>query len=213
MLREELRENRTDLFSVGCLSTQTFLCVAYLQRCWYVYMNIHCVICLQTLRYRFIYFLYVRSAYSARFLRGHTFADSLITALSPTNSTNPISIAIATFITQPTKLGDGMLCLIHSDSVFPFVVNCTMSEQEIKIALYVEYKIWQWNFSFMPLAATLLIFILEAQPYNSHRLSYWEFYISYTPTISLGRGLKFIAIRTIIPWFSTHSIFSTSWNL
>ena len=103
MLREELREDRTDFFyCVGCLSTQTFLCVAYLQRCWYVYMNIHWEICFQTLRYRFIYFLYVQSAYSARFLCGHTFTDFLITTLSATNSTNPISKAIAKFTTQPT---------------------------------------------------------------------------------------------------------------
>ena len=91
MLREELRENQTDFSNVGCLSTQTFLCVAYLQRCWYVYMNIHCVICFQTFRYRFLYFLYVQSEYSARFLCGHPLTDSLITKLSPTNSTNPIS--------------------------------------------------------------------------------------------------------------------------
>ena len=77
--------------SVGCLSTQTFPCVAYLQRCWYVYMNIHFVICFQTFRYRFIYFLHVQSEYSAMFLCGHTLTDSLITTLSPTNSTNPIS--------------------------------------------------------------------------------------------------------------------------
>ena len=93
--------------SVGCLSTQTFLCVAYLQKYWYVSMNIHCVICFQILRYRFIYFPYVDSAYSARFLCGNTFTDSLTIALSPTNSTNPISKAIATLVTQPTKLGGG----------------------------------------------------------------------------------------------------------
>ena len=90
MLREELRENRTDFTSVGCLSIQTFLCVAYLQRCWYVYMNIHCVISLQTLRYRFIYFPDVQSAYLARFLWGHTFADTLITALSPLSVCRPL---------------------------------------------------------------------------------------------------------------------------
>ena len=99
-----------------------------------------------------------------------------------------------------------MLCLIHSDSVYPFVVHCTMSERKFKIALYVKYKTWQCNFSFMSLAATTLTFILEAQPYNSQRLSYWEYYISYTPSISLGRALKFIAMRIIIPWFATHSV-------
>ena len=164
-------------------------------------------------RYRFIYFLYVQSAYSARFLCGHTLTDSLITTLSPTNSKNPISWAIATFITQPTKLGDGMLCLIHSDSVYPSVVHSTMSELKFKIALYVKYKTWQCNFSFMSLAATILTFIHKAQPYNSHRLSYWDYYISYTPSISLGRALKFIAMRIIIPWFATHSVFSISWIL
>ena len=115
MLREELRENRTDFSSVGCLSIQTFLCVAYLQRCSYVYMNIHCVIdvCLQTLRYLFIFPVCPISIFSTFFfVCSHTFADSLITTLSPTNSTNPISKAIVTFITQPTTLGDGMLCLI-----------------------------------------------------------------------------------------------------
>ena len=65
--REKLRDIQTDFSRVGCLSTQTFLCVAYLQRCWYVYMNIHCIICFQTFRYQFIYSLYVQSAYSARF--------------------------------------------------------------------------------------------------------------------------------------------------
>ena len=59
----------------------------------------------------------------------------------------------------------------------------------------------------MSLAATILTFILEAQPYNSQRLSYWDYYISYTPSTSLGRGLKFIAMRIIIPWFATHSVF------
>ena len=163
--------------------------------------------------YIFIYFLYVQSAYSARFLCGHTLTDPLITTLSPTNSTNPISQAIATFITQPTKLGDGMLCLIHSDSVYPFVVHCTMSEQKFKIAFYIRYKTWQCNFSFMSLAATILTFILEAQPYNSQRLSYLDYYISYTPSISLGRALKLIAMRIIIPWFATHSAFSIPWIL
>ena len=100
-----------------------------------------------------------------------------------------------------------MLCLIHSDSVYPFVVHCKMSERKFKIALYVKYKTWQCNFSFMSLAATILTFILEAQPYNSQRLSYWDYYISYKPSISLGRALKFMAMRIIIPWFATHFVF------
>ena len=91
MLKEELRENQTDFFSVGCLSTQTFHRVAYLQRCRYVYVNIHCAICFQTFRYRFIYFLYVQSAYSARFLCGHTLTDSLISTRTPTYSANHTS--------------------------------------------------------------------------------------------------------------------------
>ena len=66
------------------------------------------------------------------FSKVHTLTDSLITTLSPTNSKNLISWAIATFITQPTKLGDGKLCLIHSDSVYPSVVHCKMSEQNSK---------------------------------------------------------------------------------
>ena len=90
MLREELRENQTDFSSVGCLSIQTFLCVAYLQRYWYVYMNINWVIPLQTLRYRLIYFPDVQAAYSARFLCGHTFADSLITTLLPLSVCRPL---------------------------------------------------------------------------------------------------------------------------
>ena len=70
------------------------------------------------------------------------FNDSLIATLSPNSPTNPISKAIATFITQPTKFGGGILYLIHSGSVYPFVVYCTMSEQKkIEIALYVEYEI------------------------------------------------------------------------
>ena len=85
--------------------------------------------------------------------------------------------------------------------------------QKFKIALYVKHKTWQCNFSFMSLAATILTFILEAQPYNSQRLSYWDYYISYTPSISLGRALKFIATRIIITWFATHSVFSISWIL
>ena len=98
-----------------------------------------------------------------------------------------------------------MLCLIHSDSIYPFVVHCKMSEWKFKIALYVKYNTWQCNFS--SLAATILTLILEAQPYNSQRLSYWDYYISYTPSISLGRALKFMAMRIIIPWFATHSVF------
>ena len=74
-----------------------------------------------TLRNRYLFTNFAVSIYISRmsnqhiqhdFLCSHTFADSLITTLSPTNSTNPISKAIVTFITQPTKLGDGMLCLI-----------------------------------------------------------------------------------------------------
>ena len=84
---------------------------------------------------------------------------------------------------------------------------CTMSERKFKIALYVEYKTWQCNFSFNSLAATILTFILEAQPYNSQKLSYCDYYISYSPSISLGRALKFIAMRIIIPWFAAHSVF------
>ena len=80
-------------------------------------------------------------------------------------------------------------------------------EQKIKIALYVKYKTWQCNFSFMSLAATILTCILEAQPHNSQRLSYWDYYISYTASISLGRALKFITMGIIIPWFATHSVF------
>ena len=45
LIREELERDQNDCSSVDCLSTQHFLCMAYLQRCLYVYkMNIHCAI-------------------------------------------------------------------------------------------------------------------------------------------------------------------------
>ena len=75
-----------------------------------------------------------------------------------------------------------MLCLIHW-FLLPGVVNCTVSEQKCKNALYVWYKICLWNYSFMFLAATLLTLILETQPYNSQRLPHWGFYICFTTSI------------------------------
>ena len=205
MLREELGGNRTDVSSVGSLSTQTFLYMPYWQRCWYVYMNVHCIICLQTLRYRFIYFLYIHSAHSVRILCSNNFTDSLITTLSTNNLMNSLSKAIATFITQPTKLGDGVLSLIHTDFVYPCVVHCNKKYSKLIYMLYIKY--WQWNLSFMSLAATPLILILEVQPYNRQILSYWDLYICYSARTSLH------CIRIIIQWFTTYLFFSISWNL
>ena len=52
-----------------------------------------------------------------------------------------------------------MLCLIHSDSVYPFVVHCTMSERKFKIALYVKYKTWQCNLSCLWLLQSWLLYL------------------------------------------------------
>ena len=123
-LREEWGQNWTGFSSVDCLPTQFILCVAYLQRCWYVLYKFE-------FRGLFINFgvsLNIRpvcqKTYSANSLCRHSFNDTKIIFLLVNISTKSVSKAISLFILHPVKLGtkwySGFI-----DSICPFVLHRT----------------------------------------------------------------------------------------